>query len=106
MRKGNYVLATKWSDGDPQDPWAIGSYDGLTGITENGKGRHLVVDNNSKQFRPGGFRRVKKIKPEVSAWLLAHKDQIEMSTFSMYGWERRARKELKKTMIEPQQENN
>lgn len=92
LKKADYVLATKWSDGDPRDQWAIGLYDGLT---EHKPVRHLVVDNNGKQFRPGGFRRAKAIKPEVGDWLLARKDQIEMSTRSLWGWEKHARKALK-----------
>ena len=91
LKKGDYVLATTWSDGDPRDQWAIGLYDGPC---KQVPGRSLVVDNNGKQFRLGGFRRAKAIKPEVGDWLLARKDQIEMSTRSLWGWEKRARKEL------------
>jgi len=27
MKHGDYVLATKYRDGDPQDHWAVGFYD-------------------------------------------------------------------------------
>lgn len=92
LKKGDYVLATKWSDGSPRDQWAIGLYDGLT---EHKAVRHLVVDNDGKQFRPGGFRRVERIRPEVGDWLLARKDWFEGSTRSLWGWEEHARKNLK-----------
>ena len=91
LKQGDYVLATTWSDGSPQDQWAIGLYDGPC---KHLPSRSLVVDNNGKQFRHGGFRRAQAIKPNVGDWLLARKDQIEMSTRSLWGWEKRARKEL------------
>ena len=103
LRKGDYALATKWSDGDPKDHWAIGFYDGVIEVC--GESRYLVVDINGKQFRPGGFRRTKGIKPEVGDWLLAHKDQIEMSTRSLWGWEKHARKELRGNTTTTQEDN-
>lgn len=52
LKKGDYVLATKWSDGSPQDQWAIGLYDGLTG---HKPARHLVVDSNGSSSGLAGF---------------------------------------------------
>lgn len=63
--KGEYVLATKYSDGDPGDHWAVGFYDKSDG------GRHYVTDSAGEQLRGNGFRRVARIKPEHGAWLLA-----------------------------------
>jgi len=80
--KGDYVLATKYSDGDPQDHWAIGFYDRL----ENE--RHYVVDSSGQQFRSNGFRRVAKIKPERGAWMLAHARDIELSSMSVWNFKR------------------
>lgn len=63
--KGEHVLATKYSDGDPGDHWAVGFYDKSDG------GRHYVTDSAGEQLRGNGFRRVARIKPEHGAWLLA-----------------------------------
>lgn len=65
VRKGDYVFATKWSDGHPQDHWCLGFYDRTEGD------RHYVVDSNGNQFRGNGFRRVAKIRNDVGTWLLS-----------------------------------
>lgn len=64
IEAGDYVVATKWADGGLSDHWCVGVYD-----CEKG-GRHFVKDANGKQFRFNGFRRVQKITPEESRWLL------------------------------------
>jgi phage terminase large subunit-like protein len=61
---GDYVVATKWSDGDLSDHWCVGVYDGEK------DGRHFVKDASGQQFRINGFRRVQKITAEESRWLL------------------------------------
>ena len=66
LKKGDYVLATTWSDGDPRDQWAIGLYDGPC---KQVPGRSLVVDNNGKQFRPG--RISAELRPRQSSLKLA-----------------------------------
>lgn len=63
---GDYVLATKYSDGDPGDMWALGFYDGVN----DQQGRHYVVDNEGKQIRGNGFRRVARIRSDVGHWLI------------------------------------
>lgn len=65
IEKGTYVLATKWSDGDPGDHWAVGFYD-----CER-DGRHYVVDSNGNQLRGNGFRVARPIEPDVGHWLIA-----------------------------------
>lgn len=82
IQNGDYVLATRWSDGDPRDPWFIGFYDGNNG---NDKLiRHYVTGNDGVRFRPGGYTRVKKISAEMGAWLLANQEAIEASGRSLY----------------------
>ena len=61
---GDYVLATKYNDGDPGDAWALGFYDGER------DGRHFVKDSDGKQIRIGGFRRVAPIRADVGHWLI------------------------------------
>jgi len=63
---GDYVLATKWSDGDPGDHWFVGFYDRQEGD------RHYVVDGDGNQGRGNGFRKVASITEEEGAWLLSN----------------------------------
>jgi len=79
----DYVLATKYGDGDPMDPFAVGFYDG-----EKYEGRHFVVDRDGKQFRGGGFRRVKKITQRRGRFLVDNISKIETSSRSLWWWVR------------------
>ena len=101
LEKGDYVLATKYYDGDPGDDWAIGFYDGVLPIP--GGERHLVVDNDGRQFRGNGFRRVEKISHARGAFIIDHQTEIEASVasyrprgkgcLSLWGWKRTRMKE-------------
>jgi len=62
MKKGDYVLATKYSDGDPWDGWAVGFFDGM--LHYKSGDRFMVIDSNGHQFRGNGFRRCEKITPD------------------------------------------
>lgn len=73
FHKGDYVLATKWSDGDPLDQWSVGFYD----RTENGK--HFIVDKDGKQMRMNGFRRIGNIRPEFGEWLIMAAQMLELA---------------------------
>lgn len=68
---GDYVLATKYSDGDPCDHFYVGFVSGYTH-----HGRYLIVDNEGKNQRANGFRRVEKITHEEGAALVALMPQI------------------------------
>lgn len=72
---GDYVLATKYSDGDPGDHWAVGFFAGVTAGRYDPP-RYEVVDSNGISFRGNGFRRVKKIKPDVGEFLLRYAEKI------------------------------
>jgi hypothetical protein len=85
IKKGDYVLATKYRDGDPLDQWCIGFYKGF--LTES-LGRHEVVDSNGKSFRGNGFRRVKKISPRRGEFILSKREEIEVSGKSLWWWAR------------------
>lgn len=65
MNIGDYVLATKYDDGDPGDTWAVGFYDGER------DGRHYVKDATGAQIRVNGFRRVARIRADVGTWLIS-----------------------------------
>lgn len=56
---GDYVLATKYEDGDPCDHFYVGFVSGFTG-----DGRFLVVDNEGNEQRRNGFRRAEVITAE------------------------------------------
>jgi hypothetical protein len=83
MKIGDYVLATKYSDGDPQDHWAIGFYAGITS-PKHDPPRFDVFDGEGHNFRGNGFRRVKKISPERGKWMLEHGNEIELSGRSVW----------------------
>ena len=80
---GDYVLATKYNDGDPQDHWCVGFYAG-TAAKHYDPPRYDVVDANGKRFRGNGFRRVEKITHERGAWMLEHAQDIEQSGLSVW----------------------
>lgn len=77
MDQGDYVLATKYADGDPGDQWAVGFFDSM--LPKAGGDRFMVVDGEGRQFRGNGFRRCEKITDEQGAWLLSQVDEIEAS---------------------------
>ncbi len=91
LQKGDYVLATKYADGDPLDQWCIGFYDQAVEVT-GGSIRHLVVDSDGAQFRHNGFRRVKKIRGDVGEALLNNIDFIGYGGRSLYSHELAVRK--------------
>ena len=91
LEKGDYVLATKYSDGSPNDHWVVGFYNGE--IEGYDPPRYDVVDYYGNPFRGNGFRRVKKITPEVGAWMIKHGDDFVRSVWGML---RIAQREVKR----------
>lgn len=77
LEHGDYVLATKYEDGDPGDQFAVGFFAGM--LAKVGGDRYLVVDDRGRQFRGNGFRRCEKISKERGQWLVAHMQEIEAS---------------------------
>ena len=76
MTKGDYVLATKWSDADPGDHWCIGIYDEL-----KWGDRHIVLDGDGVPLRRNGFRHVYPITDAEGAWMIAHMPEIDKTMF-------------------------
>jgi len=64
--KGDYVLATKWSDGGPMDHFCVGFFVGMLG-----EDRYLVEDSARQLFRRGGFRRCKRVQKRTGDILVA-----------------------------------
>lgn len=82
MNKGDYVLATKYSDGDPGDHWCVGFFDRM--LSYSVKDRYHVVDEYGNPFRGNGFRRALRITPEEGNYLLANKEEIERGRRSLW----------------------
>jgi hypothetical protein len=62
---GDYVLATKYSDGDPRDHFCVGFLSRIDGD------RCIVVDGYGIVVRPNGFRRAERITREEGDKLVA-----------------------------------
>ena len=84
---GDYVLATKYRDGNPGDPWEIGRVteivmwpgDDITG-TRYGLYSGLL------------YRRARRITLKRGAWLVDHIPDIERGGVSLWGWLRMSMK--------------
>lgn len=62
---GDYVLATKYSDGDPCDHFYVGF---VSGHTHNK--RYLIADSEGNNQRANGFRRAERITAEEGRQLV------------------------------------
>lgn len=82
LRKGDYVLATKYRDGDPYDGYAVGFYEGplAKDIGRAGQPQHIVVDGDGNPYRANGFRRVERITEELGSWIVQNAVIIEART--------------------------
>lgn len=83
VQPGDYVLATKYQDGDPRDHWVVGFYTGLTGLHYNPP-RFDVVNDQGEPFRNNGFRCIAGISKERGQWLLDHSKEIAASGKSVW----------------------
>lgn len=75
--KGDYVLATKYRDGDPYDGWALGWFDSIPAFASD---RFLVIGSDGKQFRANGFRRCERVSEELGNWIYKFSFEIEALT--------------------------
>ena len=81
---GDYVLATKWHDGDPRDQWCLGF---VVGMLPKATGDRIeVVDKKGNLFRGNGFRRAKKISRRRGEFLLSKQVDIEAAGRSLWWW--------------------
>ena len=80
LKKGDYVLATKYSDGDPQDAWCVGFFDSML------RDRYIIVDGEGKPFRANGYRAARIITKEEGEFLIQNKLWIESSMRSVWHW--------------------
>lgn len=70
MKQGDYVVATKYEDGDPGDQYAVGYYDRC--LDYRGQTRHMVTDGKGALFRGNGFRRCERITHNEGVYLIDH----------------------------------
>jgi hypothetical protein len=69
IQPGDYVVATKFSDGDPSDHWCVGFYSRTIRKGEALE-RHVVLDGAGKPFRLNGFTRMERISDKAAEWIL------------------------------------
>lgn len=81
LNKGDYVLATKYKDGDPKDHFCVGFFESMTW-----HGRYNIVMSDGTPFRHNGFRRAQKITPEVGKMIVDNIQVIEQSDASLWDW--------------------
>lgn len=85
MNKGDYVLATRWSDGDPCDPFAVGYFNGMDGD------RFMVVRENGDSL--GRFGRCSKISQRVGSLIVKAMPLIgDRAGRSVWFWRRNIKK--------------
>jgi hypothetical protein len=72
LKEGDYVLATKFADGDPCDQFCVGFVTRINDID----GRVFVVNGDGVSFRANGFRRAEVISPEEGAAIVAAMPQF------------------------------
>jgi len=65
---GDYVLASKWSDGKLCDPWSIGILSEIVYVYD--KPRYLIADLDGNLISETMHRRAERISPTVGDELL------------------------------------
>jgi len=87
LHKGDYVLATKYQDGDPKDHFCVGFFNGML-IDNKGKEteRYMVIDGAGANFRGNGFRRCEKIRGDVGELLVIGLELIQQGCASVWYW--------------------
>lgn len=71
VKVGDYVLATKYDDGDPCDHFFVGFVSGYTHHK-----RYLIVDSEGNNQRANGFRRAEKITADEGRRLVEMMPEI------------------------------
>lgn len=79
LKIGDYVLGTRWGDGDPHDPFGVGF---LAEDKPAPSGKYQVVDAKGNPI--GRFTRIAKISPECGNWIVLHLKDIEQGSRSLW----------------------
>lgn len=83
---GDYVLATKYSDGDSGDQWCVGTLERV--LDEYDPPRFQVVDGDGNPFRHNGFRRVRGASRRMGERFVKNIPNIEASRSSIWALHR------------------
>lgn len=85
LKKGDYVLASKYDDGHLGDHWHVGWF---VGMTDHDEPRYEVADNDGNLVRGNGFRRAERITPFVGNELirLAKEEEWERMCYWKSVW--------------------
>lgn len=78
IKKGDYVLATKWQDGHSQDHWFVGLF------VEKEGDRFIVSDIEGNCARASGFRRCQKIHPAVGKYLVDNSQKLSAIRLNLW----------------------
>jgi hypothetical protein len=87
IKDGEYVLATKYRDGDPKDQWAVGFL--KSRLKRYTPERYAIVDGEGMAFRNNGFRRIERLTHAVGKAIVANSEIIEQSSHSLWWWKRK-----------------
>ena len=90
LKKGDYVLATKYTDGDCRDHWFVGFF-----RSKCKRGRYDIIDNDGHLIRGNGFRKAQRISPEVGRFLVEHIEDIDHGSKGLWWWKKHAIEQTK-----------
>lgn len=76
LQPGDYVLATKYRDGDPGDHFYVGFFKEVY-MHCGTQVRYIIVDDEGKSPRANGFRRCERIAPKLGKWIVEHASALE-----------------------------
>ena len=77
LKKGDYVLATKYSDGSAADKWIVGFY-----VRKDGERYVVSLDGETEDFYR--FGRCEKISSEVGEYILTHRRELETMAANLW----------------------
>ena len=80
---GDYVIATRWSDGSPNDPFCVGF---LVEIANNNPPKYIVEYGTDILPKSGKFRKVQRISPKTGQLIVNNIHTIENSGKSVWWW--------------------
>jgi len=79
LKKGDYVVATKYIDGDSKDHFVVGFFKDMTWHN-----RYNIIDDTGVLYRGNGFRKAKLISKEIGDKLVSCIDLIQNSNKSVW----------------------
>lgn len=100
IKVGDYVLASRWSDGKLDEPWAVGFIEEIA--EAHGKPRYYVGHGNGELISMSPYRRAERITPFVGSELLRRNKEQDWEQLcphrSIWGMKRIIKAEIKAIM--------